>query len=268
MSGKFEKKKQSKHKYAKRKSHRWLWITLAVVLIAVAATAAFLYFSGDEIEPPTEPSTSATEAATIPSSETQTIPAEEEGLSSFVLGEELEILDLGSYTGAYMEDGSDEIVSNVLMIVVTNNGENTLQYAEITLTGEAGDAEFSLSTLNPGESMVVLEKNRKTYASGDSYTDASARNVVFFSEPISLYEDQLQIQPLEGGFNITNISGEDITGDITIYFKDSANGVLYGGITYRGRIEGGLKAGEIRQIMSENFSASGTTVMFVTITEE
>ena len=53
-----------------------------------------------------------------------------------------------------------------------------------------------------------------------------------------------------------------------IYFKDCIDGIYYGGITYRGRIEGGLKKGELRQVMTDNFSESDTEVMFITIIEQ
>lgn len=187
--------------------------------------------------------------------------------TAFDLGNGLEITGLGDYTGMYMEDGSNEIVSGVMMIMVTNNGRFPLQYAEITLSGEAGDALFSLSTLNPGQTVVVLEANRRTYSSGDSYTAASSSKVVFFTEELDAHEDVLKIQPLDGGFNITNISDRDIAGDIVVYYKNYAGDLLYGGITYRGTISGGLEAGQIKQVMSSTFTESGTAVMFVTIAE-
>ena len=82
---------------------------------------------------------------------------------------------------------------------------------------------------------------------------------------MSLQEDKLQLQVLDGALNVINISGEDITGDVVIYYKNAAADVYYGGITYRVRIEGGIKADEIKQIMASHFSDSGSKVMFVTV---
>ena len=65
--------------------------------------------------------------------------------------------------------------------------------------------------------------------------------------------------------NITNISGNDITGDVVIYYKNASSDMLYGGITYRVTVTGGLKAGEIKQLTGSHFSASGSRIMFVTI---
>ena len=83
---------------------------------------------------------------------------------------------------------------------------------------------------------------------------------------MSIHADVLKLQGLDGALNITNISGEDITGDIVIYYKNSSSDMYYGGITYRVRLEGGLKDGEIRQIMSDHYSTSGSEVLFVTYT--
>lgn len=184
-----------------------------------------------------------------------------------MLDNELVITKVGGYTGNYMEDATDEEVTDVLAIVVENRSEKILQYTEITLTGESGSGTFQLSTLNPKEKVLVLETGRRTYQTGDAYTEASVKNTVFFDEELSTYPELLEVQPLDGGFNITNISEKEITGDITVYFKDFENDMLMGGITYRGRIEGGLQAGEVRQIMTDNFTESNTKVMFITIIE-
>ena len=184
--------------------------------------------------------------------------------NTLVLGNGLQITELGRYAGKFLEDGSDEIVSDVLMIVVKNTGDKTLQYAEIQLETGVKTAAFSLSTLAPGKSVVVLEKNRQQYAGGERCVSASADVAVFFPDEPQMYADVFKIQPLDGGFNVTNISGKDVSGDVLIYYKNSADDLYYGGITYRARIEGGMKAGEIRQVPSAHFSTSGSEVLFVT----
>lgn len=212
-------------------------------------------------------STSETQTETQPETETASNSVVDNATdSSIALERGLKITKIGSYTGIYMEDGSDELVSGIMMIKVENTGEDYIQYAEIVLTGDSGTANFTLSTLFPGQSVVVLEKDRQTYTSGVNYT-AVAKNVAVFSSVPSLCGNQLELQALDGVLNVTNISGTDITGDIMIYYKNSSNGLLYGGITYRIRISGGIKSGEIRQLVADHFSASGSTVMFITCGE-
>ena len=65
--------------------------------------------------------------------------------------------------------------------------------------------------------------------------------------------------------NVTNISDEDITGDVVVYYKNASADMLYGGITYRVTISGGIKAGEIRQVVAGHFSDSGSRIMFATV---
>lgn len=181
-------------------------------------------------------------------------------------GRELEVTNIGSYSGPYMEDASDEPLSKVLMIQVTNKGDEDVQYAEITLSGEGEeDAVFKFSTLKAGETMTVLESTRKTFKRNADYTQATASNVAYFQKKLKTYPKKLEIQALDGGLNVTNISDKDIDGEIVIYFKDCDGDMLMGGITYRGRIEGGLKAGEIRQLMSSNFTKDNTKVVFIDI---
>lgn len=182
----------------------------------------------------------------------------------FDLGNNVKVTGIISYTGAFMEDRTDEVVADVLAIQVTNSGEEYIQTMDIALfTGEM-KAEFSLSTLFPGETVVVLEKNRMAYSTVPEFERAETSAVAMFSEHPGMCQDQLEIQCLDGIINVTNISGEDITKDIFIYYKNYVNGAYYGGITYRLCIEGGLKAGEIKQGTAAHFNPDNSTIVFVT----
>lgn len=252
------------------------WLPAVVLILALCLVAAvWIMLATDRWTPGaaesgTQPSAAA-EAQSAPPAETDTAavtdPAgtEVRDPQNQSLEGGLEIVRWGKYIGAYMEDGSDDFVSNVMMVEVYNAGTETIQYAAITVAGEAGEAVFHLTTLLPGARAVVLEAARKPYSETDVYTEARAEDVTYLPGEVGLQEDRIRIQPLEGGFNITNISGGDITGEIAVYFKDCVADLYYGGITYVCRIEGGLKADEVKQIMSSNFTGSGSRVMFVTI---
>lgn len=182
-----------------------------------------------------------------------------------VLDRGLQINGIGAYTGAYVEDGSNEFVSGVLMLRVTNNGTEAVQYAEFTIPIGDSEAKFSLSTLPVGATAILLEQNRMLWNEQTVYPAPEMSLVAMFNAPLSLQEDQLKIQALDGGLNVTNISGQDIDGDIVIYYKNAQQGIFYGGITYRVCLQGGMKADEIKQIMSDHFSATGSEVVFITI---
>lgn len=182
------------------------------------------------------------------------------------IGRGLKLLDTGNYAGIYMEDGSDEIVSNVMMVIVQNTNGTDLQYAKIVLTAEDGnDYVFTVSNLPAGAKVVLLEQNRQPMPEGK--VTAVVENVAMFDTPMSLCADRILITGLDGAMNVRNISNSDISGDIYVYYKYSASDLFYGGITFRVKVEGGLKAGEVRQIMTNHFSASGSVVTMVTCGE-
>ena len=184
------------------------------------------------------------------------------------LGNGLEVIAIGSYSGEFVEDGSNEEVKDVLMIKVTNTSETVLQYTEIALKSKDDvEARFTLSTLPPNETVMVLEADKKSYDKKDEYISGEAKDVVFFHNGISLYQDKLEIGGLEGAFNVKNISDKDINGDIYIYYKNYKDGLFYGGITYRAKIEGGIKTGEMKQVMTKHYSPDTCMLMFVTMGE-
>jgi hypothetical protein len=164
-----------------------------------------------------------------------------------------------------MEDGSDEVVSGILMIVVSNTTDTTLQYGKISLKAGETDAIFELTTLPAGKSAVLLEKSRLAYDKTILYTDAKAENTAYFQQEPSLMADTVKLQFLDGVINVTNISDKDIDGEIVIYYKNAASDLFYGGITYRSRVAGGLKAGQTQQIAGAHASKTGSAAMFVQI---
>ena len=261
---------KEKTAFGLKKSH--MILLLALVIVAVAVWLFVWLGSRQQSEAAPETSVQESTVSETVSSEAAeagdweqttdmaTLPEE----LTFTLDQGLEITQVGSYTGAYVEDGSNDIVSDVLMITVTNTGDKNIQYAEITLTTDIGDASFSMSTLMPGETAVLLEQNRMTASEIGQCTGASASNIALFSETPGLCEDKIEISQLDGALNVTNISGEAISGEIIIYYKNYQSGLYYGGITYRVRISDGMEPGEIRQIMSDHFSTTGSKIVFVT----
>ena len=183
------------------------------------------------------------------------------------LAEGLVITDCGRYTGIYMEDGTDEGVADVQMIVVENTGSRTVQYATIALAGGEHTANFTLTTLPPGKKVVLLETSRLAAVPSETFSACSVEQLAFFPQEPALQADRLEIQPLDGALNITNISGADITGDVAVYYKNAAADLYYGGITYRATVQGGIKAGEIKQVMTNHFSLSGSEILFVTVAD-
>lgn len=184
--------------------------------------------------------------------EIQTLPQMTEP-DPMELSDGLRILSVGKYTGMYMEDGTNEIVTDVMMIVLENAAGQDLQLARINLEYPGITMEFEVTNVPAGEKVVILEKNRRPMQT-EEILSVQTRNVVFFPEKMKLQEDQFQITGSNGSLKVTNISGADITGDIYIYYKNSASDLLYGGITYRSSVKGGLAAGMSVSIVAGHYS--------------
>ncbi len=253
-------------------------LTIAVVCLAVALVVLLWVAAslGDPV--PTEPSTSPT-TQPAPSTQTPTTqptnatdPAETpeptqttEPTDSFLpldLGDGLVITDMGPYTGAFMEDGSDEVVSRIMMIVLENTTDKALQYAQLTLDYGDTQAHFSITTVPAGQRVVLLESDRMPYTPLEPQS-TSLENMLF-AETLELYPDLFEITGDKGVLTVKNISQEPILGDIFVYYKNSSQDLLYGGITYRARVEGGLAPGESKRVLAAHYSPTGSVILMVT----
>ena len=239
-----------------------------LILLILAGIAAALLCRPQGEQPIQTPAvrTEPTETEPVQTVPTQTEPAGAETQPAISLDYGLQITDHGSYTGVYMEDGSNEIVSDVMMLVVQNNGEADIQLAELTALCGGETYRFKLTNLAVGKRAVLLDLDRKR-AEGGTPEAVELDSVALFQEPMELHEDAIEIGGLEGMLNVKNISDTDISGDIHIYYKYAAQDIYYGGITFRVRIQGGLKAGELRQIPAVHFDPKGCEIIQVTIYE-
>lgn len=177
------------------------------------------------------------------------------------LGEGLVITKIGNYTGLYMEDGGDEVVSGILMVELENTSDQDLQLAVIKLYYGDEEAVFQVTNLPAGKKLVALERSRMAYRT--ELPDRTALENTAFQDEFTMHEDEIEIVALDGVINVINRSEEDIANNIYVYYKNLAGGVYYGGITYRVSIEGGLKAGEIRQLMTEHYDSEGSEILMV-----
>ena len=234
---------------------------VVIALIAVALVAIFMGIvvllgkSGGAVPGGTPIQTAATESFDPADTEAE----EKTGLLD--LGEGLVITKIGNYTGLYVEDGSDEVVSGVLMVELENTSDMDLQLASITLYYGEEEAAFQVTNLPAGGKLVALERSRMAYRP-ETPDSAAAENVAFVPE-FSMHDDEIGIVALDGVINVVNRTEGAIDSNIYVYYKNVAAGVYYGGITYRVSIEGGLKAGEIRQIMASHYDAEGSEIVMV-----
>ncbi len=246
-------------KYLKKKKNQTGSFLLAVVmLVLLAALICAAVFLGKQHQTPEQTPEQTTEP-TVRQTETQPEMTE---LLPKELSQGLVIHHISGYAGIYMEDGTDEVVSDVMMLVLENTADKDLQLARIRIEYSDFTAEFEVTNIPAGEKVVALEKNRHP-KTAEACLSAEAYNVVFYPEAMSLREDRIQITGTAGSLEVTNISGTDIQGDIYVYYKNSATDLLYGGITYRVRVQGGLAAGETQQVIAGHYTAENSRLLLV-----
>ena len=179
------------------------------------------------------------------------------------LGSELYITDIGQYTGIYMEDGKDDFVTGIMMVVLNNRSQQDLQLARIALTYEGFTANFEVTNLPAGQSVVLLEKNRQA-CPDQTHSSATVSNLAFFQAPMGLRQDRVKLTEGEGTITVENLTDAPMT-EIYIYYKNSASDILYGGITYRTRLTDGLEPGQSKTLMAAHFHPGASTVVDVQI---
>ncbi len=224
-----------------------MYLLLGLTLLAAVLVVAVRVHHGNEVKQPEMPGVST--------------PAPADALS-FELENGLEITSVGRYAGSFVEDGSDDIVSDVCAITVRNNAENTVQYAEISMNIGGESYCFKLSTLPQGKSVQLLELSRQPLPESTDGLTASLTNFAPFDTEPTLCEDVISIDAQDTAITITNVSGSDITGQIYVYYKSAYGDLYIGGITYRTGVSG-LAAGESTTLYASHYSTAYSKIMFV-----
>ena len=178
----------------------------------------------------------------------------------------LKIESVGSYSGIYIEDGSDEQVTNVAAMLITNNSDQMLQIAEITFqVNDTETASFKVTDLPAGTSTLVLEANKREYSEEDSYT--YGETATGYMEQPSLEEDKFDLVTEGGKITLKNKTDQSYD-KVYVYYKYVQLGGAYlGGITYRTPFENVPANGEVESIAA-HFNPESSKIMAVQIQQE
>lgn len=238
------------------KAKRDTWIVLGFMLLVVIAVLVLLFGASKDELPEVEKA-----GAEIPFDVPGFTVLKEAPFGD--LNEKFSVACMGTYSGTYVEDGSNEQVTDVLTIVVKNISSDLVEYGLITVDCGGETATFELSALPAGSYALVMEKNRLTY---DNTMVLSKPICEQYAEPNNLITDfgnDFNVYPSDGVINIENISGRDIESDVSLFYKNYEYGLFIGGITYRARFSGGIKAGEIAQCMQQHYSLEKSAIMYM-----
>lgn len=238
------------------KAKRDTWIVLGFMLLLVIAVLVLLFTASKDELPEVEKA-----GAEMPFDVPGFTVLKEAPFGD--LNEKFSVACMGTYSGTYVEDGSNEQVTDVLTIVVKNISSDLVEYGLITVDCGGETATFELSALPAGSYALVMEKNRLTY---DNTMVLSKPICEQYAEPNNLITDfgnDFNVYPSDGVINIENISGRDIESDVSLFYKNYEYGLFIGGITYRARFSGGIKAGEIAQCMQQHYSLEKSAIMYM-----
>lgn len=184
---------------------------------------------------------------------------EEEGWNA---GNGLQVISLDSYSGLFVEDGSDETVSDICGIRVKNMAEETVQYAHLTMTTGEVTYEFDLSTLPPAREVQLLDLNRQAPPESTDNLSLAVSEYAAFSEEPSMNEDVLEITAQDTAITITNRSDQDMS-QVYVYYKLDYGDFYLGGITYRVGASD-LAAGESTTCYAGHYTSDECSLMFTT----
>lgn len=179
----------------------------------------------------------------------------------------LTLTSLGGYSGNFLEDGSDDRVSNVAAILVTNNGERMLQVADITFqVSETEQAVFRITDLPAGATVLALELNRRPYSDGDDYTYGQTASG--YVDAPSLEEERFDLDTTQAGKLTLKNRTDEAYGKVYVYYKYvQVGGIYLGGITYRVPFEN-LPAGGEAESPAGHFHPKNSRIMAVVVMTE
>ncbi len=184
-------------------------------------------------------------------------------LSSTELGNGLSIVRSGSYTGSFVEDGSNSPCTEVLSLLVTNHSDSFLEWAEIAIPVGERTAYFRITSLPAGQSLLVMEKTAMSYDETVTYGAPVLLNTSMPEKEFSLHEQTFSISAADHVINLTNMTSQDITGNIAVYYKNVENGIYIGGITYSRTLQNGVSARAVAQFICEYYTVAGSEILFI-----
>lgn len=180
------------------------------------------------------------------------------------LGDGIVLTGITSVDGAFVEDGSDDKLEGILAVTVKNTAERTLQYGTLVLPGADG-ARFTVTTLAPGRTALLLESSRAKYTDGIAADGAHMTQSAFFTTEPTLNPDRIELSCADGEIHIKNVSGECLDATVVLYYKNVRGDMFYGGITYRVSADVGIDAGKSVSVSAPHCTSDATEAVFAGI---
>ena len=173
---------------------------------------------------------------------------------------DIKIQHINSYSGIFIEDGSDIEVDNVAAIQVKNTSKKALEFAQIQIYNGDKKLVFDVSSLPANSSAIIMEKNKAPLDKSKSITYGGTTG----GYTNKLEKDAtIKYQKVDNnGIKVTNKSNKNIPCVRIFYKYKSSEGYYIGGITYTAKINN-LKAKESQTIYPSHFDSDGGEIMMI-----
>ena len=217
-------------------------------------------------EPPTEPETEPTEPVIQQQPKPTTPVVEQPTYIRFpyaVPSSDLEIQNIMSYDGVFLEDGSDRDVVGISAMILVNRGAKPVEYVEVNLMQGGRRLKYTATDI-PGNSTIVIQEATGAAYSTAGYSDITTSVAVM--DKLEMSESQIRVEELDNGaLRVTNLTNQTIP-CVRIFYKFALEkGKIYvGGITYTAKITN-LGAGEIVFVTPSHYAPGSSEVMMVRI---
>ena len=177
------------------------------------------------------------------------------------LAEGLFIEELFSYSGKYVEDGSNVICEQIAAVRIVNDTDTSYSYLRFSVNSADKKYTFTASTVLADSRMTVLNEEQQSF-SDNKIVSCEIEASALFSEEPTVYPDVFSITYIDHFINITNLTDQPIR-RIYVYYKNVDAFGLFGGITYRSYFDE-IEAGQTLQNRVDNIFKDTSVVLFVT----
>ncbi len=180
---------------------------------------------------PTETGETEIPTATLPPEAIDIFAPTEESVATTEPEEKavLTVLERGTYSGVFTEDGSDRTVEKIPCLLIHNTTDQYLDYGVINAMIGEKNCRFVVTGIPGGSATWVMEETGQTMEAHETFTyiDQSVSQLRDLPK-----EERVQIRFLNGEIQATNLSDVAFS-EIRIYYKRlHSDGNYLGGITY------------------------------------
>ena len=148
-----------------------------------------------------------------------------------------------------------------LALIAENVSDTDVEYALLTVKEGETSYTFNISVMLRGAKVMLICNEDVGYNPDKFYTGWKIDNIINFEKTPVMNADKYEVQILDGSISVKNVSGEEITSDIFIYYKEKNEDLLNGSITHRIRIAG-LKADAQTYVKSNNIDKDNCQIIF------